>query len=457
MQKYLLIDAYRDSDKKQITSYLPATWFLARCQEATNAVKAEVPIEEAALVKTSVDKPYAIQSFKHWIAVWQMLHQYVQKDTFEAQPVYFLIGRRVIVKRARYHQQGTTGQTLMDRVKQGPIDAMATDDHLKRQRVALKTDIAKRIEAIQYQMALVNSEAPSKGAKGPTKEKASARKSKQEEEGPVKPKDNDYVKIYGALSPAALKFELDQLTKGDPREDHGGDGYYMADANYSGVLPQRVWTRYEGASYPDFAAYLRAILADAEKRVEENFIRLLHRLVADPDSPLPPGLGETLPLLASVIFLAEPARQPRTFLNGLLGLDLLGSKYGKGKKTYNLTGMLGHPSDTFKDPKGGKLAAARPGSADNPDYPSVEDEATLKDLGHVTQQREASMLIRWLCLKPMCKLGDWNAKLVAPGSRYEPEKDRSNLLSLSDENGKLLLANFRIHVNNSLTSRLAGK
>ncbi|HVT92022.1 MAG TPA: hypothetical protein VHD76_04190 [Bryobacteraceae bacterium] len=442
MQKYLLVDA-KQKEGEQVRAYLPGEWFLMLCQAATDTLKGS--IGPAVLAATTPKEPFVIQNFQDWVDIWRAMAACRGQDILEARALYFRVAERLIVKRARYHNPADVNRDRMkDRITSGPAEAKSQDVFFQERVGAAKKEREQRIEALRYQILLAEDEARSKKAKGGSKKM----------EPPEEPRNNPFVKSYASLPAPGLKFELEQLTREEKLPEHGGDGYYMADANYSGLLPQRVWARYEGASYPDFRAYLAGLFGEADKKLDQSMAEGLRVLIEKPQVPPRNVVGrEVLPLLACVMLIAEPARQPRTFLNGLLAVDLLGTRYGaKAKKTYSVQRMIGFPGDTFSTGKGGKLAAARTGSAANPDYTS--DEEHLPALTEVTHQREASTLIRWLCLDSRVAVDNWDIELSAPGSKYMLEADRTNLLIPAGDKQRELMWKLRVDFQTRLEKRL---
>jgi len=155
-----------------------------------------------------------------------------------------------------------------------------------------------------------------------------------------------YFKVGGRL---IHKFPAD--------ESHGGvkgghaEGFYMADDVLSGTgAGEAVWKKVDGASYADFAKTFRANMQTSKKNEADWSIAKAQKLRSvlnggvDYSGKGSDSTSASLPLLASVMFLAEPARNPRTFPIGLMLLDMIGDPYNvAGTKFYILDRVLAHP------------------------------------------------------------------------------------------------------------------
>ncbi|MGB3461392.1 hypothetical protein [Rhodanobacter lindaniclasticus] len=150
---------------------------------------------------------------------------------------------------------------------------------------------------------------------------------------------------------------------------HGGfaDGCYMCDVGYSGTDARAgtIWNRADGASYREFgkfihegntvsgmegvvwsqrvAASLRGVLKGTAPRTGGGLQAKGTRWTVDmnPDeskrkapqkasAPQTAGAADTisaLPLLSAVMFIAEPMRNARAWMMGLMMLDLMGTEY----------------------------------------------------------------------------------------------------------------------------------
>ncbi|WP_209427147.1 hypothetical protein [Pararhodobacter sp. SW119] len=145
------------------------------------------------------------------------------------------------------------------------------------------------------------------------------------------------------------------------------DGCYMCDVGYSGTDPQAgtIWNRDDGASYREFgkfihegntvsgmegvvwsqriAASLRSVLKGTAPMTGGGLQSQGTRWTVDMNKdeskrskptrlsgPQPAAAADTvsaLPLLSAVMFVAEPIRNARAWIMGLMMLDLIGAEY----------------------------------------------------------------------------------------------------------------------------------
>lgn len=197
-------------------------------------------------------------------------------------------------------------------------------------------------------------------------------------------------------------------------QDGFADGFYVADHVLSGtdtyrtedkpgkpgkVLPKdgTIWARKHGASYRDFGNFMHK--KDSESAMEgvvwsqrtASKLRMVLKGTTGGHAPQAmrvdtdhkPATGNdteaALPLLGAAMFLAEPARNSRAWVIGLMMLDLLGDDYvapriegPKGEyklrngKFYTLQRVLVHPSRLI-DP-------AKYGQKNYPKDPEWQDE-----------------------------------------------------------------------------------
>jgi hypothetical protein len=227
---------------------------------------------------------------------------------------------------------------------------------------------------------------------------------------------------------------------------HGGvlgghaEGYYMRDAVLSGAVPggAAVWVKADGASYVDFAKTVSANMSTsgnhtdtddghiAWSQAKAQKLRNVLKGAADFHAKGADSTSAFLPLLAAVMFIAEPARNPRSFGTALMMLDMIGENYSHtGQKYYTLDKVLGHPErinppgvagkpqlgptgrgatgntvgyalipTKLKDRKTalarveGKFSATPSGSARTLDAIDIASD--------YIQKKEASILVRWL-------------------------------------------------------------
>ncbi|MGH9627732.1 MAG: hypothetical protein ACRD7E_05245 [Bryobacteraceae bacterium] len=150
------------------------------------------------------------------------------------------------------------------------------------------------------------------------------------------------------------------------------DGFYMADVVLSGnvgAAEGTIWYRSSGASYREFAKFLQASGAD---RVDWSIVTAgkMRRILRDGSYVAPGGAADPytcLPLLCAVMFVSEPARNPRAFPIGLMTLDLMGEQYsasyaplsspGSLPKTYTMDRVLAHPERIDPGFSGGAVLA----------------------------------------------------------------------------------------------------
>jgi hypothetical protein len=217
------------------------------------------------------------------------------------------------------------------------------------------------------------------------------------------------------------------------------DGFYMSDVALSGTDPvkkgesNRIWTRKDGASYREFAKFVASCMPKGNELAWSEEVANNIRQVMTNKVSYSAQLGNTiysaLPLLSSVMYVAEPGRNARAWIVGLMMLDLIGTQYNVYKthaKYYTWDKVLAHPeridpgykgsdpvSKPQKGPSGrkfgkrgapvghvplttkkqlvgveGKLPASPSGSASS-------DKAI--DVAHdYIQMKELSLVLRWL-------------------------------------------------------------
>ena len=142
------------------------------------------------------------------------------------------------------------------------------------------------------------------------------------------------------------------------------DGLYMADNALSGKDSNQgnIWTRSTGASYREFGRHMHASMSASTKHANTTAGHIEWskakakklRAVLDGTSKSMSAKGMdsvsgALPLLGAVMFVAEPARNPRSFIVGLMLLDMIGERYSSRSETvypkgaYILDRVLAHP------------------------------------------------------------------------------------------------------------------
>jgi hypothetical protein len=219
------------------------------------------------------------------------------------------------------------------------------------------------------------------------------------------------------------------------------DGMYMSDVVLSGTDPvpkgesNRIWTRADGASYREFAKFMAECMPDGkEVSWSENMALKMRDILGNKISSsglASTHIGAALPLLCSVMFISEPARNKRAWPVGLMMLDSIGQQYSvvtatNPAKYYTWDRVLAHPeridpgykgSDpiskpqkgptgksmgTYGAPTGlgpltvkkdlvkveGKLPASPSGSASSGSVVDVTND--------YIQMKETSLVIRWL-------------------------------------------------------------
>lgn len=135
------------------------------------------------------------------------------------------------------------------------------------------------------------------------------------------------------------------------------DGFYMSDTKFSGTdpvpkdAPKRIWSRDDGASYREFAKFFADCLSGGTSPLtwSEQIATNIRDILSSPYYFANPDKGKfesALPLLCSVMFISEPARNPRAWPIGLMMLDLVGSQYNVYQthaKYYTWDRLLAHP------------------------------------------------------------------------------------------------------------------
>jgi hypothetical protein len=139
------------------------------------------------------------------------------------------------------------------------------------------------------------------------------------------------------------------------RAGSGGfaDGFYMVDLALSGTGTGRgpdVWKKPEGASYRDFAGFFRSHggnLIEKSEAITGDLRKILTIPTTNYGPCLAPDVRSALPMLAAAMFIAEPARNPRAFIVGLMMLDMVGRVYNTDlnqAKFYTLDKVFAHPA-----------------------------------------------------------------------------------------------------------------
>lgn len=204
-------------------------------------------------------------------------------------------------------------------------------------------------------------------------------------------------------------------------QDGFADGFYVADDVLSGtdtyktadkpgkpgkVLPKdgTIWARKHGASYRDFGNFMHK--QDSESAMEgvvwsqrtASKLRMVlkgtsgghaaksMRVPTDHNKATGNDTESALPLLGAAMFLAEPARNSRAWVIGLMMLDLLGDDYVAPQveaiqggyqlrhgKFYTLQRVLVHPSRLIDPAKYGQT-----GYPKDPHWQNELNEATDK-------------------------------------------------------------------------------
>jgi len=217
------------------------------------------------------------------------------------------------------------------------------------------------------------------------------------------------------------------------RAGQGGfaDGFYMMDKAYSGASRDPVWAKDTGASYKDFAQFFvnnGGMKIEQSEAITEELRKVLSGS-ADFSKSSRGQVTSALPMLAAAMFIAEPARNPRAFVIGLMLLDMVGRVYNsdldQGTKFYTLDKMFAHPErlgvntgkvqpgpqvTTSYDPRKRKNVdrVTDPYAASTTDVVYVEGKYSASpklsskttqsvDLAHdYIQKKELSILVRWL-------------------------------------------------------------
>lgn len=135
------------------------------------------------------------------------------------------------------------------------------------------------------------------------------------------------------------------------------DGYYMRDVAFSGTDPTvsegSIWSRKDGASYREFGKFIDQgnTISTMEgvvwsQRLGSQLRTILKgrtgahagSLAAPMTRAATAARADTLsalPMLAAAMFLAEPSRNARAWVVGLMMLDLLGLEYQGATSTHN--------------------------------------------------------------------------------------------------------------------------
>lgn len=150
------------------------------------------------------------------------------------------------------------------------------------------------------------------------------------------------------------------------------DGFYVRDVRYSGTVREPVWDKRDGASYIDFATFFFKHGGHEIEASEAIATTLRSILTGTPDCSGKPAasLEAALPLLASAMFIAEPARNPRAHIIGLMMLDMVGriynSNYGE-MKFYTVSKLFAHPDRLRQRAAQWNIRGAVPGAGKTTD------------------------------------------------------------------------------------------
>lgn len=126
------------------------------------------------------------------------------------------------------------------------------------------------------------------------------------------------------------------------------DGHYVRDLQYSGNVQEPVWEKGDGASYLDFATFFFKHRGHEVESSSAIATTLRSILTGAPDCSRRPAASveAALPLLASAMFIAEPSRNPRAHVIGLMMLDMVGRVYNSNTgdmKFYTVSKLFAHP------------------------------------------------------------------------------------------------------------------
>lgn len=294
----------------------------------------------------------------------------------------------------------------------------------------------------------------------------------------------------------------------DDQKDGFADGFYMADVGFSGTDPTKgtIWNRKNGASYREFgkfihegnkvaglegvvwsqriASTLRTVLkgktgAHAGKEAKtlasvgtgsrwevdlnrDDAGRAAPRKISGVTVARSTDTVAALPLLSAVMFISEPARNPRAWLMGLMLLDLMGVEYApptlhspatknspakhRHGKHFTFRRAFVHPS-RLDDPewqtetntpndqappgwvskqvrrdrgKSNLNKMAKPGSPaveglypPSPKWSGRTNKSTVDVANDYIQAKEVSLLCRWLEHEGNRYLGDYVVRLTA--------------------------------------------
>lgn len=208
--------------------------------------------------------------------------------------------------------------------------------------------------------------------------------------------ENQYVSDWGTDTEA-----IGEKRKRDESmfSDEHGPTYPQI---YLGLVDEKLLVYGAGSSTADrlMAAQMLALLAGAQE------MKLVESRV--------------LPVLCAAWFLAEVSRNPRSFIVGLMTLDLLQAGvaiYPDGLRGFSFMEALWHPSKFLMSPKGLKIETLI-GSKD-PDrwgglHPMAHEGSYLemgseswKGVPNTVQLKEADIALHWLLWKLPPKSGYW--------------------------------------------------
>jgi hypothetical protein len=451
MQKWLFIDAVAENGQK-LSVYLPDGYVLDFVIAAAEALKGTHNQLQLKDLSVDPEKPLELAEFNDWIRIWVLLNKLKDSDEVTGHLLYFRIGGHLIVKRRQYLKAKGLASEVFSQQSAAAMEQAIKEDKYYAAVAKIKGNdrvLQLKVAKTALEWAQVEQQEQTKSSSGA--KSGSKKKQESKDEFPEAPKEvtkSRWWKLYSSLNIGQLKRELD-LLKADLPPEHGGDGFYMADADLSG-MELGMWARYDGPSYRDYRNYLEVILDTAEKKLTGKFLQDYQSLLYKPKSKLG---SDILPVLAATMFIAEPARQPRSFIIGLLTLDLIGRKFGQKKKELSVVRLF---PVSFDDTKA-KYPPARAGSASATD-PVLDETGLLKS---TINCREASLLIHWLSLRLKGSVPGWKSCVVTAGSaKYFPDmgelqKSRSDLRKVDTDLARQLLGAINTQIKSALAERLA--
>jgi hypothetical protein len=171
-------------------------------------------------------------------------------------------------------------------------------------------------------------------------------------------KHEHWVKVWSTLKKGGQParetdsyFRIGGRTIQRIRAGSGGfaDGFYMIDLLLSGRGAD-VWRKKEGASYKDFADFFRkngGSMIEKSEAIADDLRKILTAPTTNYGACLASDVKSALPMLAAAMFIAEPARNPRAFIVGIMVLDMVGRVYNTDlnqTKFYTLDKVFAHPA-----------------------------------------------------------------------------------------------------------------